>query len=176
MCEVVSGWTGKWMDRWMSFEAIAFISAIVYSLKNSVFNFQLLNFYLRCGLSTTVQTNLLVNSPCPVSPPERRGPDSPSASPPSQSCAWEWAGTDRRTHRRCWSSASTLSSAESYAAVPRTGLHQENEHSCKTLKSHSWNHQAKVPSSPTILLSSLSKCFFHMTAASSEILWDKTTI
>lgn len=43
MYEVVSGWTGKWMDRWMSFESIAFISAIVYSLKNYVFNFQLLN-------------------------------------------------------------------------------------------------------------------------------------
>lgn len=39
---------------------------------------------------------------------------------------------------------------------------------------NSWT-QAKTLSSPTILLSSLSKCLFHMTAASSEILWEEMT-
>lgn len=34
-----------------------------------------------------------------------------------------------------------------------------------------WWKQLNLPSSPTILLSSLSKCFFHMAAASSEILF-----
>lgn len=69
--------------------------------------------------------NLLVNSPCPVSPPEKKGPDTPSASPPLQSSSWGWAATDHRTHQTCWSSGSTQSNEASSAAGPRTGLSQE---------------------------------------------------
>lgn len=87
-----------------------------------------------CPFLRILHTNLLVNSPCLVSPPERRGPGSPSASPPSRSSSWEWAETGRRTRQTCWSSGSTQSNAASCATVLRTGLWEEKGRSCEMLK------------------------------------------
>lgn len=72
-----------------------------------------------------------VNSPCPVSPLAKRNPDSPWAWPPRWSLVWGWAATDRRTRRRCWSSGSRRSNAESCAAGLRTDLHERGDGSCQ---------------------------------------------
>lgn len=118
----------------------------------------------------TFPLNSQANSPYPAFPPERRGPGTPSVWPPRQNSSLGWAGTDRRTRRTWWSSGSTSSSVRSYAADLRKCLSagRGNIRGLSTL-TVCWRWESSSPS-PTILLSSLSKCFLHMAAASSAIL------
>lgn len=119
--------------------------------------------------------NSLGNSPCPVSPPGRRDPNTPTVWPPFQSSSLGWAMTDHRTRQMCWSSESRPSNAASSAAGPRKALFGGwhmllSVALCHPVRMSPMKQCGWFFFSPTIMLSSLSKCFFHMAAASSAIL------